>query len=127
MKKIAIATLYNENFGCALQNYAVSKIFTDFGYKPETLVTRDGSIIGYWKRTAREIYGYCKAPHLVLFGYKILSFFIPKASRKYMFYKFKRIKPLNYRYVRKGKLPNAVKRYDYFVAGSDQVWNCTSF
>lgn len=104
-KKIGIFTLDGiVNYGNRLQNYAVQTILEKMGYKAETIIAKD-SFIKYFVNILRTIY---KNPAR---SFKFISF-----NHKYI--NIKRVKS------QKGQINSKLsKSYDYFVVGSDQVWN----
>lgn len=113
--KIAIVTITNDgyNFGNRLQNYALQTVLERMGYNVETLnrPIRENQRL-WWKRKKM-----------------VLHYFLPfrrqishiKAGNFYFW---------NKRYIKWSDivatdeaLPSLVNQYDYFVAGSDQIWN----
>ena len=127
MSNIAIVTVYDDvNFGNKLQNYASQKYFQNMGFCATTVVdaiqTKTARIylnpIKFLKRVA----------HFIL---QHLGFEKDKVKRKELLDKrcqymklfsdeyLTTTLPINYRH-----LPHDfANRYDYFVAGSDQVWH----
>lgn len=109
--KIGIVTLYgNTNYGNRLQNYAVQEILKQRGFEVETLVCKSNT------------------PKVLLRkGYHAVMSLIGRKQSKRMvrFNKFNR-EMIRTRmiYEKSGLLPNRIaQEYDYFVSGSDQVWN----
>lgn len=115
MKKNAIITLYGEvNYGNRLQNYAVIKCFEKWGIQAETIVRRTFGL------RDRCVQIRNKAACLLMRSY--LKENRPDLVRTDTFQKFTR----NYIptiFYKKKAMPDLLKRYDYFVVGSDQVWN----
>lgn len=106
MGKIAIITITdNTNYGNRLQNYAVEKILERHGYKAETLWEKDN----------------CKK--------KIKDFAKSLLPLKKKWIRYKRIKNFtrkntNVRIISSyNNLSKYCDEYDYFVVGSDQIWN----
>ena len=114
-KKIGIVTITNDgyNFGNRLQNYALQTVLERMVYNVETLnrPIRENQRL-WWKRKKM-----------------VLHYFLPfrrqishiKAGNFYFW---------NKRYIKWSDivatdeaLPSLVNQYDYFVAGSDQIWN----
>lgn len=114
-KKIGIVTITNDgyNFGNRLQNYALQTVLERMGYEVDTLnrPIRENQRL-WWKRKKM-----------------VLHYFLPfrrqishiKAGNFYFW---------NKRYIKWSDivatdeaLPSLVNQYDYFVAGSDQIWN----
>lgn len=103
MKKIAIYTIVSRNIGNRLQNYAVQKVLSNFGYRTETIRKRPYSLKMHIKHSIRSIVKKDQFTNYFLFNRKI------KWSRMY---------------VNKDNISlNINSKYDYFVIGSDQVWN----
>lgn len=130
MKKIAILTIndYN-NYGNRLQNYATQEVIKSFGYEVETVVhelsirnnnlEKKSKIQKIWEKSLKEI--------LISLKYRI-------NKNKISYYKNKRItafKEFTNSYIHETKfsisdeyIPEGLaESYDYFVTGSDQVWN----
>ncbi len=109
MKKVAIITIDdNNNYGNRLQNYAVQKFLEKMNFNVETLKNK-------------ECYNEKKRFLLRAIKNNLKSKEIVPEDRKKFFEKFN----TNIKYFRKtitaySKLSN---KYDYFVVGSDQVWN----
>lgn len=99
MKKIGIYTLNsNDNYGNKLQNYALKKSIEKYGYNVETIwFEEEYSLI---KTIIKEILFHNKKYH-----------------RQTKFEKFTR------KYLNRKIFNGDSNYYDYFVVGSDQVWN----
>lgn len=122
--KIGIITLMGyENYGNRLQNYAVHRILNkNFGCKAVSLASykekpfNDGNYIGWFKERIAKLL--CVVPSFAekRFGNNI--------TRWANFTNWsKRIPTKNY--YRSINLPDKVNNeYDFFFAGSDQIWNC---
>ena len=113
MKKCAIVTLYaNSNYGNKLQNYAVQYVLDRMGLAVTTLRIYDtGNCTKF-----NVLINFMKTIKLVLLGreYKNINFKL--FDKRFMLDSKKR-----YYYNRTyNKLAN---QYDYFILGSDQVWN----
>ncbi|MDO5340834.1 MAG: polysaccharide pyruvyl transferase family protein [Bacteroidia bacterium] len=114
-KKIGIVTITNDgyNFGNRLQNYALQTVLERMGFEVETLnrPIRDNQR-NWWKRKKM-----------------VLHYFLPYHQR------IEHLKAGNFffwnlRHIHWSKivatdenLSTLAKQYDYFVAGSDQIWN----
>ena len=102
MKKIGILTLNgNNNYGNKLQNYALLSYLKNIGFDVETIWFKD-NFKNYIKNTIKK--------------------YMPinnKYKRINKFDKFT-IKYLNRVFYKNNKIENL---YDYFIVGSDQVWN----
>lgn len=121
MKKVGIVTMSgNFNYGNRLQNYALQEAIKKHGYDVETIWNEDFRFLKVLKQKAVRFINY------------ILSIFNIKNRRKIIaryknFKKFTNTKINNSKYTMyvnyvPKKLGNS---YDYFVVGSDQVWNYT--
>ena len=116
--KIGIITITNgENFGNRLQNYALQKYLEKMDIKSETFLNNTGynSIIIYH---IKKILKFTK--HTLLYILKGNQ----ESLRILKFMNFN--KKINYsRYIlNNDKYSESVeKKYDYFIAGSDQIWN----
>jgi len=114
MKKIGIITLYgNNNYGNRLQNLAVQEILEEHGFRAESIVLIDRRFKWRWRTLALR-----KFFQGILLGDL-------EASRIYHFLAFDR-KYIRMKYLLKtdGQISaKSLPGYDYFVAGSDQVWN----
>ncbi len=110
MPKIGVVTLYGyTNYGNRLQNYAVQELLKRYGYETETLVTQKNlkPILKQVLMKFKAISGNVDAKRYL----KLKSF-----SNKYI--------PIRKIYTRNMEISEKyAKQYDYFVVGSDQVWN----
>lgn len=124
MKKISIITLYDDvNFGNKLQNYAVQEYVKRLDLEPETLPYHEQlyppvTLNGFIK----------KAIHFVLY-------FTPYEKRRRIKLSLKEkrrgyIREFSEQYIKLGptqtyskSLLGLAESYDYFITGSDQVWN----
>lgn len=114
MKKIGIITIndYN-NYGNRLQCYAVQKYLENLGYKPENIYNRN-SYNGFIMKNARKLYHFIND----IGNIKTVS------ERKKNFLEFnKNIKFSNEAIICGRHSKDLDGKYDYFVTGSDQVWN----
>ena len=114
MKKILIFTINtDDNFGNRLQNYAVQETFKKYNLMAETVLnchhlTQIRYLIKYPKKIAKKF-----------------LFFRPKFARHNKFVNFdkKYIKKSKYN-IYKNNIPKKIlQEYDYYITGSDQVWN----
>lgn len=101
MKKIGIITINdNNNYGNRLQNYALEKYLNEHNWSADTICI-------------------CNKKQILKNYIKKILFLVSRNTRKSHFYHFskKHIKTKYY------KNYSFVSKYDYFVVGSDQVWN----
>lgn len=118
MKKIAIVTIYDtNNYGNRLQNYAVSESLKKIGYSAESLVSVN-------KSKKRSFKGHI-ADLLTYIFPGVLSKWNIELVRRINFIKFTRTNiPTRYIFNDSGFFGDDILNdYDYFVVGSDQVWN----
>lgn len=100
MKKVGIVTLNaNTNFGNRLQNYALQYVLENLGYQASTI----------W---------FCNIKTFIKEKIKKYIFYFTN-KRKYLFLNFSN------KYIKtKYHFNNHIaKKYSYFIAGSDQIWN----
>ncbi len=113
--KAGIITITNgENYGNRLQNYAVQEALKDAGFLPETIHkvknVFDAENPRYiWKLRIKRLAHY---------------HFSAEERRRLNFYRF------THRYITRSRFvidqtvpPELDRQYQYFIAGSDQVWN----
>lgn len=118
MKKVAIVTMYGtHNYGNRLQNFAANKTLKKMGYRSESLV----SINQHRKKSFKG--------HIA----DLLTYLFPGVFSKWNIDWVRRINfikfiktniPTRYIFDDDGFFDdNLTNDYDYFVVGSDQVWN----
>lgn len=101
MKKVALITIFDmDNYGNRLQNYAAQEILKMKNVYVESIINinRTFSFKYYLKR-------------------------ILKAIRYHNFCKFNKNINFAKNKVNLNKIPNKISNYDYYIVGSDQVWN----
>jgi len=116
--RIGIVTITNNgpNYGNQLQNFAVLKFLEEIGISnSETLYNVEGA--EYWCSFAHKIKNYV---YVILkkgdYKKRLKELRFDSFGRKYLRY----TKPI------KGNVPvKLVEKYDFFVCGSDQIWNPT--
>lgn len=122
--KVAILTITNgQNYGNRLQNYATQTLLNSLGLEAETVINttnqnlvNDKNIIGKFKYILADVYS------------KILVRNSPRLNK---IMRRKSFNDFNEKYIRfspyvisKNNISeNFKERYDYFICGSDQVWN----
>jgi Exopolysaccharide biosynthesis protein len=114
MKKVGIVTFQYDNYGTRLQNYALVVILEKLGYEVNTLY-------------------FCSSKELVKKCIKkVILFTNPNNSKKHLWEndlkkeeKFSEFVKNNLRIkkVTNKNLKKLNEQYDYFIAGSDQIWN----
>lgn len=119
MKKIGIITLYgNYNLGNKLQNYAVQTFFEEMGFECKTIPHQEmssNSILQTLKLKMIKKIGIPQESAFKLRQFDMRKKVFNEFSEQYL----KLDSPVNYFSLPKD-LPS---RYDYFVAGSDQIWH----
>lgn len=107
MKKIGIITIDSMNFGNKLQNYALQEVVKSFGYLVETI------------QRALPAQG---KQRIINDSKKIGQFFWGTKGAKFNLFN-RRIKRSNCYALANEAQVELANEYDYFIAGSDQVWN----
>ena len=119
--KIGIITITNgENYGNRLQNYAVQYVLESLGCEVETIKNttkqRKISKIKDKLNIISPIYDVTKIKKIQLLNRLLRAYRFNKFTKKYI-HKSKFI-------INKNLIPIDIKNYyDYFVCGSDQIWN----
>ncbi len=117
MKKVGILTINDmKNVGNRLQNYATQEVLKNLGCEAETIHNSEKMYNGNYYRIIRK-----KLANIykIVFGRK-------KYIRHYYFMQFeKNIRHSKYMIDYKHIPKELNNEYDYFVAGSDQIWNPT--
>lgn len=137
MKKIGILTLNGYfNYGNRLQNYASQEVLKSLGFSVETIINnseyKNKSIKNYSvkdriqnlsKLPANELYEKIKFKSWYSINKKKIEDY--KIKRKETFKEFtkKYISETDYSISDDNVPADLADRYDYFVTGSDQVWN----
>lgn len=130
-KKAGIITIYDlGNYGNRLQNYAVVRHLSDMGYHVETLIIQRKSI----KWAMKEAAAFLKIRKKPSKHWNL-----QQESKEYTeslslqdMQRYQLFKEFSYKYTNIRKIsywkefPWPIKKqYDYFISGSDQVWNPT--
>lgn len=114
-RKAGIVTITTgENYGNRLQNYAVQELLKDMGFKAETI------------HKTKFVFDAEKFPYMFkLHIKKILHYHLTKQeARRISFYKFRKKYMVRSKFIIDDQVPKKMEQYyDFFVAGSDQVWN----
>ena len=125
---IAIVTIYDlNNYGNRLQNYATVKFLQNCGYSVETIILDYNTLSGSVKNLIKKIIGIktYRDWNMQQEEDERVNSLSENQKRRYRnFYKFtyEHIPP---RYIRiiEGVPSLKIRKYDYFLVGSDQVWN----
>lgn len=107
MKKVGIVTIESENWGNRLQNYALQKVIEECGMDVETIDRH------HCKKLMDKIKNNGKIVAKYILGIK---------GKK--FHKFDKLINKSRHYVGKDDAEENIEKYfDYFIAGSDLLWN----
>ena len=136
MKKVGIITLNGYfNYGNRLQNYALQEVLKSLGFNVETIIynTNEGNILTR-KEKVQKIFE--KLSKLKNYSFndildKSVNVYMHKKNAKEDTERTKIFKNFSKNYINetdyfisKNNIPNDLnERYDFFVTGSDQVWN----
>lgn len=117
--KIGVITFHRAiNFGAVLQTYALNKYFYN--------LKMDSEVIDYHCEYIEDFYNPVKLKEKKTF-YKHCKELIYSPFLYYKRFKFRRFVSRNVRLsenaVKKSQLVEITNKYDYFITGSDQVWN----
>ncbi|MBY6839003.1 polysaccharide pyruvyl transferase family protein [Clostridium botulinum] len=121
--KIAIKTINSNNYGNRLQNYATQRLLNNFGCEVETIRNYENHTNinkRYIKRQVKKLILYIYEKTSIL-NIKKLNDSI--RNQKFKNFTQKYIKQSKYM-ISKDNVPEYIcKEYDYFISGSDQIWN----
>lgn len=123
MGKIAISTIIDyENYGNRLQNYAVQEVLKSLGYTVDTMIFSGKPLSNKIGRLSQLSY---KDIFLKLNNRTKDYFNKKKKQRIQNFREFsvKYIDEKNYPYLDNDSYDEFLSSYDFFITGSDQVWN----
>lgn len=114
-KKIGIVTITNDgyNYGNRLQNYALQTVLQRMGFVVETLNRPIRENQRLWWRRKKMVMHYFLPYHRKIEHLKAGNFFF--WNKRYI--KWSDV------VVTDSVLPLVADKYDYFIAGSDQIWN----
>ena len=114
MKKVAIVTIQDtNNYGNRLQNYAMQEVLRKMGLEVETLKNntntnqKDTTIVHMLKRIKNKLQRVKKIGNARARCFREFDTHIQFASKE----------------LREDNAKQFAKNYDYFITGSDQVWN----
>lgn len=114
--KIGIVTLTrNPNYGNILQNLALQLFLTKLGYEPETIINYQGSSLFIKKFSFKNV--------IRIIINRNNAKLLEKRRRVFLDCCYKHIKYSKYEYYNNSISPEVINCYDYFIAGSDQLWN----
>lgn len=131
MKKVGIITItHGTNYGNRLQNYATQKVLEDLGVKAETIYHyygKGGKSQSFYNKLIGKIYDVKKNNLRYLLNQVIRRKLNNKAKQE----REKSFAEFNNKYIKFSKfkttsydIPSELDaNYDYFLCGSDQIWN----
>ncbi|MDE7431990.1 MAG: polysaccharide pyruvyl transferase family protein [Lachnospiraceae bacterium] len=129
-RRIGVVTIYDlGNYGNRLQNYAVIRYLSNMGYDAETLIIKQNNAKEVIKKVldVLKIRKASKHWNLRQESKEYVAGLSEQGRQRYRLfkdfsYKYTNIKKISYW----RKVPwQFRKQYDYFIAGSDQIWNPT--
>jgi len=130
MKKIAVITLNGYfNYGNRLQNYALQETLKSLGFLAETLVIKDKPNESAPLKV--RFLNLLKKPPDEIIKRLIYKIIVKKREDKINYIRTKLFRKFTYKYIRETDydiyadvIPeNLSGKYEYFITGSDQVWN----
>lgn len=119
MKRIAILTITDgQNYGNRLQNYALQEVLKNKGFYVETIKRKtfrdkkqSTALLQYLKNEAKRFLGRPTSKHIIL------------RKKRFSMFNKELISFSNYTLHDNISPPNLNSQYDFFIVGSDQVWN----
>lgn len=121
MNKIAIITIFDENnYGNRLQNYAVQKVLEKSGCEVQTLKNYQSFNNNFFSIGRL----FLKQVHNLLLKFKMDT---TTKNRYRNFHEFTQLYIHTGKVITKKNANKFVSKYDYFITGSDQVWNPNYF
>ena len=133
MKKIALVTINdNDNYGNRLQNFAVYSLLTNRNYDVENVIRIFGCELTpkrkIWRRKLDALYPRAGKLKKIFFCLHIVGYYLGVKNkiiqRLKNFEAFnKNIKQAKLCFCKETDYREVSNAYDYFVTGSDQVWN----
>lgn len=116
MKKVAIVTIYdNNNYGNRLQNYATQEVMRKLNFDATTL--KNSYLLNKDCTNAKHIV------QVIKFCVRYIQGYVKNFTRRVRFNEFNKNIKLSKKYVTKYNIAKLNEKFDYFVCGSDQVWN----
>lgn len=124
-KKIGVLTFHaSHNFGSMLQAFALQKILEQIGYASEIInfrsVVQRKNFSGVWHLRVNSIYALMRK--CVLFPWR--QDFITKYNKFENFLQNNLVHTAQYN--TEEEVLEKSPKYDFYIAGSDQIWNSTA-
>jgi len=137
MKKIAILTINDyQNYGNRLQNYAAQEVIKSFGFQVETIVnstnyallnpnkiTKIAKVKNLIELPVKEAYNKVSFKIWKLINKNKLNYLTNKKVESFKIFTSTYIKEAEITIAENNIPSDLSNKYDYFVTGSDQVWN----
>ncbi|WP_196001872.1 polysaccharide pyruvyl transferase family protein [Clostridium sp. 1001271B_151109_B4] len=122
--KIAIITMSNGvNYGNRLQNYAMQRVLESLGADVETIINYTGQEIINENSLKEKIKDFLAEVNYNIPKFKIAKLDYILRERRFKKFNKKNIKQTDY-FITKDNIPDNInQKYNYFVCGSDQIWN----
>ena len=115
--KLGIITFHRAtNYGAVLQTYALTKYLNDIGFETEVIDYRDNRVDNEYKLFPKKSSVKRIIKDILYFPIK------NKKNKKFEEFRQSKIKISKQKYNNE-TLKNSEKKYDYFITGSDQVFN----
>lgn len=130
MKKVGIITFHcADNFGAVLQVYALQKVIRDMNFKVEIIDFRPKQLISGYQHSF-DFRNKLKNKGLIValkyMVYQIIFYSsIEERIRSFESFRKKHLNLSKEKYFRPEDLIVSPPKYDYYITGSDQVWNPT--
>ena len=126
-KKAAIVTYWDtsDNYGTILQNYALQRFLLNHGIEPTTIREHIYGKQNLWAKLKRNLFSGGIVQIILKIFTSLCKREIAKANQKRDFDSFreKNIAYTDKTYENYADLKNEQNEYDFFIAGSDQIWN----
>jgi hypothetical protein len=135
--KIGLVTLFGDNYGNKLQNYALQTLLEKYGYTVETIIIKNGNDI-HWNESFKEKLVKFKPKYIISYINQLIRNkfenrvinrnydLIKTRTGKFRLFTEKYIHLSDFSIDADKKIQDEIlEEYKYFVTGSDQVWNRT--
>lgn len=126
MKKIAVVTFHRaHNFGSVLQTYALQEYIKQIGNKFGTDI--EYKVIDFYTETQEDMYNVYKSGRSIRNIIKniIASFYVKELKEKHNKFEEFIMKNIHMtkRFITENDLKKDIPDADYYISGSDQIWN----
>ena len=120
MKRIGIATFFDDNFGTCLQAYALQQTIKKLGYEPEIIRYYRGEHNVQTESRWNKIFRY--SPKTV-YKYFTQRAMIERKRAAFKMFRAQYMRFSNGAYYRDSQLDALKNKYDAYVCGSDMIWS----